>query len=616
MLKNQDIICISSIDWDFIWQGHQEIMSRLAENGNRILFIENTGVRVPGIRDYGRIKKRIKNWLLGVKGIRKERENLYIFSPLAIPFPYFRLVVWFNSKIIMSILEKWIKAVNFNNPIIWTFLPTPLSLSLIDKISHKLLVYYCIDDFSASSVNAKKIRTSEEKLVKDSDLVFVTSRELYNYCSEYSHRVHLFPFGVSFRKFEEAREGSISRPKELSDIKSPVIGYVGGVHKWVDVGLIKQISCDRPDYSFVFVGPIQTNVSILLHLKNVHFLGQQDHERLPSFIKYFDVCTIPYEITEYTKNVYPTKLNEYLAMGKPVVSTELVEVKIFNRSNNNIVYVASSYSEYLSLIDKAVNKSGSEIEQKRIEIAKKNSWDNRITEMGNLIKKAILEKDLDFDWRVNFVRLFRKIRRKSTKLVIVLICAYLTLFYTPLVWYLSKPLKMSEPPVKSDAIVVFAGGAGESGKAGQGYEERVYRAVELYKQGYADKLIFSSGYAYFLEEARVMKAVAVSLGVSEDAIILEDKANSTYKNVLFTKEILDKRKMNSILLVSSPYHMRRAVLVFKKIAKGIKVTPSPVLESVFYAPPDNVGKTITASQIRAITHEYLGILYYWLKGEI
>jgi hypothetical protein len=82
MIRNQDIICISSIDWDFIWQGHQEIMSTFAKNGNRVLFIENTGVRTPGLRDVSRIRARLKNWFKGVKGIRKEADNLYVFSPL------------------------------------------------------------------------------------------------------------------------------------------------------------------------------------------------------------------------------------------------------------------------------------------------------------------------------------------------------------------------------------------------------------------------------------------------------------------------------------------------------------------------------------------------------
>lgn len=615
MLKGKDIICISSIDWDFIWQGHQEIMSTFAKNGNRVLFIENTGVRPPGIRDLRRIKSRIKNWFSGVKGIRKVRDNLFVYSPLVLPFPYLKIAVWLNSRNIISILEKWIKAVNFNNPIIWTFLPTPLTLDLIDRIPHELSVYYCIDNFATSSVTAKKIKASEIKLLQTADLVFATSRELCNYCGNYNQNVHIFPFGVNYEKFEKIRLNDIPCPEGIRNIKKPIIGYIGGIHKWIDLDLINKMAKDKPDYSFVFVGPVQTNIASLSGLKNIYFLGKQEHEKLPFFIKYFDACLIPYKITDYTNNVYPTKLNEYLAMGKPVVSTPLPELMHFNKTNNDIIAIGKDYKEFITLIDGAVSDLSIEGAQKRLEAAKKNSWSNRISEMSRLINEVIyLKNNIESDWRENFTKLFRKIKRKVLKIIFICAVLYYIIFYTPLVWFLAEPLKINQNPQKADAIVVFAGGVGESGKAGQGYEERVYQAVELYKQGYADKLIFSSGYSYFLEEATIMKAIAVSLKVPEDSIILEEKAKNTYENVKFTKEILDNKKMNSILLVSSPYHMRRALLVFKKIAKETKVICEPVPNSLFYARSDKGWKKIDLRQIKGIVHEYAGIVYYWCRG--
>src|SRR5438477_12851432 len=92
ILRGHDILCFSSIDWQFIWQGHQEIMSTLAANGNRVLFVENTGVRAPAIRDLPRVRQRIANFRKGTKGFRQERENLYIFSPMLLPFPYSSIV--------------------------------------------------------------------------------------------------------------------------------------------------------------------------------------------------------------------------------------------------------------------------------------------------------------------------------------------------------------------------------------------------------------------------------------------------------------------------------------------------------------------------------------------
>jgi uncharacterized SAM-binding protein YcdF (DUF218 family) len=259
----------------------------------------------------------------------------------------------------------------------------------------------------------------------------------------------------------------------------------------------------------------------------------------------------------------------------------------------------------------------------RISSAAKNNWVNRLDLMSDLIEKAAEKKYAQqSDWRENLLRFYKVARRRMLSFVLAVFSIYLLVFYTPFVWRMANPLLISQKPQKADAIVVFAGGVGESGRAGQGYEERVSRAVELYEKGYADKMIFSSGYIYFLEEASVMKAVAVSLKVPESAIILEDKAKSTYENVIFTKKILDKENWDDILLVSSPYHMRRALLVFNKIGKNIKVTCAPVPDSLFYAHPDRdsrgrkIWKRISLQQIKGIIHEYLGILYYWRKGWI
>ncbi len=161
---NQNIICVSSIDWDFLWQQHQELMSAYAKQGSTVLFIENTGVRTPKFKDMPRVVKRIKNWLKGTKGFRKEIDNLYVYSPLFLPFPYSRIARFINRKIIISAVKNWMKSVGFYEPIIWSFLPTYLTLDIAKNIEHKLLVYYCTDNFSATSLDAKKITKIETAL--------------------------------------------------------------------------------------------------------------------------------------------------------------------------------------------------------------------------------------------------------------------------------------------------------------------------------------------------------------------------------------------------------------------------------------------------------------------
>jgi len=121
MLHGRDVVCISSIDWDFIWQGHQEIMASLAEHGNRVLYIENTGVRPPRLRDLPRVRTRLRNWWRGTKGFRQERENLVVYSPIVLPFPYSRLARWVNRTLLMRALRRWMRATDFRRPVVWTF---------------------------------------------------------------------------------------------------------------------------------------------------------------------------------------------------------------------------------------------------------------------------------------------------------------------------------------------------------------------------------------------------------------------------------------------------------------------------------------------------------------
>jgi len=613
MLKNQNIICISSIDWDFVWQGHQEIMAHFAKNGNRVLFIENTGVRSPGIRDISRIKNRIKNWLKGVKGIRKEAENVYVFSPIVLPFPYSRVARWINRRLILSVLEKWMKIVDFSDPIVWTFLPTGLALDLINNINNKLIVYYCIADFEKLVKNPAGIRRSETGLIKISDLVFAQGEKLKRRCEAYNKKVAIFPFGVNIDRFNENKVGA-KKPADMEHIKGIIIGYIGGVHKHVDLGLIRFLAERNKGWTLLFIGPVQVDISEMKGLGNVIFLKKKEHNELAGYINNFDVCLIPYLLNEYTETVYPTKINEYLAMGKPVVSTALPEVIKFNNEYKQIIYTAAAYEDFEELIKKAMKESSLELRNRYVEAARDNSWDARIEKMSVLINNEIEQKKMDKEgrWKENLLFFYRSARRKAVKFIILCLVFYYIIFNTSFVWFLASPLKISEFAQKADAIIVFGGGVGETGSPGKSTIERARYAVELYKKGYASNIVFSSGYAYIYNDAENMKLIAVSMGVPEKNIILEEKANSTYENVIFSKNILEKNNWKRVLLVSSPYNMRRAQMVFNKNCKGINVIYSPVPLAQFYDRDTGV----RLEQIKAVIHEYSGIVYYWLKRYI
>jgi uncharacterized SAM-binding protein YcdF (DUF218 family) len=233
--------------------------------------------------------------------------------------------------------------------------------------------------------------------------------------------------------------------------------------------------------------------------------------------------------------------------------------------------------------------------------------------MSTLIDEAQAARNAQgLGWEDRLRRLYGAARRRTLQALIAVVVVYLALFQTPLLWWVASPLKLSAPPSPSDAIVVFAGGVGESGKAAGGFQERVTQAISLYRTSMAPTLVFSSGFVFTLREAEVMKAVAVANGIPPEAIILEEQAANTYQNVEFTRRILNQRHLKRILLVSSPYHMRRAMLTWRKVAPEIAVVPTPALESQFYS--HEWGASL--EQIRGIAHEYAALVAYWWRGWI
>jgi len=612
MLKGQSVLCISSIDWDFIWQGHQQIMATLAAQGNHVLFVENTGARRPTLRDIPRIRQRVRNWWRSTKGFRQERENLFVYSPVVVPLPYSRIARWINRLIIVRATRRWMAAMGISQPLVWTFLPTALALDLIKAVNAELTVYYCIDDIAASSSGARSIRRTEDRLFREADLVFVTSERLRERVRRFRDQVDVFPFAVHFSRFEAVRMSGDEPPADLQAISGPIVGYVGGLHRWVDQELVATAARRVPSATFAFIGPPQCDVSTLEQEPNVKLLGARSHDQLPAYIKGFDVGIVPYAFSDYTANVYPTKLNEYLAMGIPVVATGLPEIERFNRTHGDIVAIANDAEAFAGQLQHALHqKSDVASVNRRISVARENSWDRRLEGMTGLIEGALTDKRANQEtWEKRLRRLYQMATGRVLWTTAIVATLYALAFHAPLLWVAAEPLRVVDPPTSADAIVVFAGGAGESATAGGGYQERVRQAVDLYEAGYAPALIFSTGFVYAFREAEVMRDLAVGLGIPEDAIVLEERAGSTYENVIFSGDIARQYNFRRVLLVSSPYHMRRALLTWREQVPDIEVVATPVPGSQYYSH----GYGANIQQFRGIAWEYAAILYYWSKG--
>lgn len=411
MITGQDIICISSIEWDFLWQGHQEIASRLAQAGNRVLYVENTGVRTPGIKDMGRVVARAKNWLRSMLsgGLREVQSNIYVCSPLVLPPFGSRARRYFNRRFLLPQVRRVAERLGLRDVLIWTYLPTDTTLDLIEMLRtpRSLVVYYCIADFAQLTPQVQRMRESEKSLIEKSDLVFAQGPELADHCGQWNEQVHIFPFGVDLGKFptDDTENGNHAPQHRLSPaangaaslqtLARPMIGYIGGLHLHVDYGLLIEMAHARKDWSWVFVGPTQTSVGALEELPNVYLLGQKPHHNLVHYIRQFDVCIVPYVNSLYTATVVPTKINEYLAVGKPVVSTMLPAVCQFNKEHEVLQTAPTEPGKFLHAIDRALHQPSDKAAiTRRREVAALGNWDTRVFAMSALIENALKLKEV------------------------------------------------------------------------------------------------------------------------------------------------------------------------------------------------------------------------------
>lgn len=326
-LRGADVICVSSIDWDYMWQAHQEIMARIAAAGNRVVFLENTGgVRSIRTSDASRLLTRLSRSTRQALGRhRRPTANLTVVSPLLVPFPRGRIGRRVNELLVARVASKVRQLVN-SDPVIFSYLPTPSAHLLADLLAgpRSVLVYYCVADYSQLAEDPAELLQSEKRFVRRADLVFVQSVGLAERFANDNARVFRLPIGVDLSMFDPSLVKQTD--VRLRDLPHPVIGYVGAVHRHVDIDLLQALALALPGGSIALVGPVHVDTRRLRQLGNVHFLGPRKHAEIPSLIAGFDVGLIPYRRSAYTDTVNPTKLFEYLAMGCPVVSTNIPEV--------------------------------------------------------------------------------------------------------------------------------------------------------------------------------------------------------------------------------------------------------------------------------------------------
>ena len=198
------------------------------------------------------------------------------------------------------------------------------------------------------------------------------------------------------------------------------------------------------------------------------------------------------------------------------------------------------------------------------------------------------------------------------KKIIILFIIYLVTFQSPLAWYLGDKLIVRDLPKNADAIVVFSGN-GEASYENSSYQRRALDAARFYAEGYAPNIYLSSGIAQSISEVKLIKLFLLSKGVPEESIyVLDSYPNSTYKNVLMVKEMLNANNVNSILFITSPYHSRRALLTWEKNAPNLDIISPSVVDT----PSSEILWGIGFDRMSIILYEYLAIIHNWIKGRL
>jgi len=615
-MSDQNFIIFSSIDWTTHWQLHHQLTVSLVSAGNRVLFVENTGVRSVNLNDIGRLSDRISNWKKGVHGFSSiDGNKLISYSPILLPFPYSRLSLFINNKIFNLSLSRWIKASGFDNPVVISFLPTPLIQSAIKSINPALSIYYCANNMAESSISASRVRQYEDYFFKKVDIVFTAAYVIQERAKKFSKKVFYFPPGIDFDKFEIALKDNKDIPADLKNIARPIIGYIGTLGRVLDQELLCALADQCSDFTIVLIGPKYTNINALEAKSNIVFLGMKPHNQLPYYIKGFDVGIVPYICNDFTEGVYPSKLNEYLAMGIPAVSTNLREVRESKKVYGKAAVITSNTSEFIKAVRSLIGEKNVDSRKKqRIKIAKANSWESRFKELLKTIEGELFfaqGQQKKNDWKKKLNRYFNY-QSKRRKLAIATIFSSLVVLYSPLFWLMGEWLIMRDAPVKSDAIVVFSGD-GESSYQNLSYQQRSLDAIKIYKEGYANKIFLSSGREQTIADVEVIKLYLSSKGVPESSIYILDKyPSSTYENVTMVKQSLDKNNISSILFITSPYHSLRSVLTWKNNAPNIRIVAPNMRDQL----NSGIKWGLSLDKMKVVVYEYAAIVHNWLAGRI
>jgi len=365
--SHKPIICFSVNDWNDIPSSKFHIMRYLGKS-HKVLYVETMGIRNPQLssRDARRAVSKIKK---SFSGLRNVENNIYVWSPLAIPYHGFALANRFNSYFIATMVKRFMGKLGMIDPIIWAYLPN--AIDIIEKLPLSKIIYHCIDDYAEfTDVPKVAFERMERDMLQRADVTVVSAKKLFESKRLYAKNIIYIPHGVNLIEFQ----GYLNNKVDLNDldrINKPIAGFVGRIADWVDLSLIKRCAKELPNWNFVLVGPSNVDLNPYLDIPNVHFLGKKNYREIPHYIRHFDVCLMPFVSNALVSSVNPLKMYEYLAIGKPVVTVPMDEVTDFAP-----LLTIAEPSNFSKGIKTAYEADSEMLRKMRIESVSGRSWDD------------------------------------------------------------------------------------------------------------------------------------------------------------------------------------------------------------------------------------------------
>jgi len=340
-------------------------------------------------------KKAAKHYLQNILFEPKSAEMIYgdlttaCYQKTDKIYIYTSIDSLFSLKTVAKEQRRVEKILNLKNIVFWSY--NPMFVEFIGKLNEKMFIFDTVDNWSehagyAKLIKKKKLLQNYQTIAKKADLIFTVSNELKKFYQKFNrtNNVHWIPNGVDFDFFND--EQAIQKENLISNISEPIIGYFGTIQERVDLELIAKIAKKHLNKKIVLAGPIWPSIKKQFNLElgdlnNVITTGRIKYQDAPSYINRFDIAIIPHKVDEFIKSTNPMKMYEYLACGKPVVSTQGAGLDMFA----DHIYIADNHDEFKYFIDKAFEEDCAKLQAQRRNAVKTHSWTNRVKKMTDLM---------------------------------------------------------------------------------------------------------------------------------------------------------------------------------------------------------------------------------------